>query len=482
MLSAAVCLNMLHLEWSTIKADYFRLVNTVVPGPQSWTYFVPHILLPVSFLLPPHILSHDAQVTLIFPIILASTIHAVTAMKGPDVISMDTLWWSLYFLVLKNPRRDFQRVREQEGGPRSKLDEVDGVTTRPSSHVAEHGKLVDWPYPSFAISRLKWTLALLLERPLTSWKIGQVSHDARVSPPYIKQSRFKFVKDILSILVPALLLFMPLSLRIHAIEHQNELSVVPGLPRNSNFDTFPLSQAPAWSILRTLHQILPAGPLKSLNLGLFLYSFLVLGFLGVYLIPPLLSCLISPASGTTHTWSPHLWPRPHFGPFAAVLDTGLRGLWGSWWHQQMRHAVSEPGRWFSDRCGLRRGTLRYGIICTSAFLLSGITHMGLVPPDIEGAWRLRLLIGGFFFAQPLGILAEVMVIEKILRQVEATINHSRMRIMIVRTLRLCWVLLFMSLPLALLGEPFEELGYWNIWPPFVSNVGVKSVLIGEWIP
>lgn len=148
----------------------------------------------------------------------------------------------------------------------------------------------------------------------------------------------------------------------------------------------------------------------------------------------------------------------------------------------MRHAVSEPGRWLSDKFGLRSGLVRYGIICTSAFVLSGVTHMGLVPPDLPAAWEMRLRIGAFFFIQPVGILLEVVIVERVLRRLEVGLKYRGMPTGVIRMLRLCWVLLFMSFPLTFLAAPFEALGYWSVWPPFFLHETAKSVLRGDWIP
>jgi hypothetical protein len=479
----AHALHLPNLDWDVVTTDYLHLVNTIVPGPQSWSYFIPQVLLPTSLLVPPRILSHHALATLVFPIILASTTHAVIAMRGPDVISMDTLWWSLYFLVLQDPRIDFKRVLyqdERDMKPTNDRDVQDSIHS--SGPPQTDSKLVDWPYPSTIMLRLKWTLTLLSERPFSCWKINRRSHDTRVSPPYISQTRSKFVKDIFIILLPAIFLLMPLALQLHTVE-ENHHETYSGASNWKDYFAASLSWtlSPQSSIIHTLSNLLPAWITESLMMGLFLYSFLITLFLPGYLVPPLISFLINPSFGAAHTWSPHLWPRPHFGPFTAVLDSGLRGLWGTWWHQQMRHAVSEPGRWLSDFVGLKSGLVRYGIICMSAFTLSGITHMGLVPPDVTNAWELRFMIGAFFFMQPIGILAEVVVIERVLSYLETTLSATRLRTAIIQSLRLCWVLLFMSFPLRLLVMPFEDLGYWSIWPPSCFGESVSSVLRGDWM-
>ena len=36
---------------------------------------------------------------------------------------------------------------------------------------------------------------------------------------------------------------------------------------------------------------------------------------------------------------------PIFGPFSAVLEDGLNGFWGQYWHQIFRITFTSAGRW-----------------------------------------------------------------------------------------------------------------------------------------
>ena len=77
-------------SWHAFQSSfpaYFELVNTIVPGPQSISYFVPQVLLLICLLVPPSIISHDGLAVLAMPIILGTTIHAWIAMRGADVKS-----------------------------------------------------------------------------------------------------------------------------------------------------------------------------------------------------------------------------------------------------------------------------------------------------------------------------------------------------------------------------------------------------------
>ncbi|KXS97491.1 hypothetical protein AC578_9067 [Pseudocercospora eumusae] len=446
---------------SSFFAAYLKLVNTIVPGPQSISYFIPQVLLLICLLVPPSIVSHNGLAMLAMPVILGSTVHAWIAMRGVDVISVDTLWWSFFFLVFKDPRRDFKRL-------------VVNVESKTSEDPSDLSNVTAEPYPSDFWPRLQWVFALFKNRPLTSWKIGVASHDANVSRPYVSRSRVTFIKGILYMLAPAVGIIMPLAIQLKA--HDSFFSRAGQsllMPYESQSDKPPL-------VVDTIQRALPRAVLRPLVLGMYLYSLLILMFLPRYLLLVLASFF---AASPNAKWSPHTWPRSHFGPFSAVLDDGLKGLWGRWWHQQMRNAVSEPGRWLATKLRLKRGGLaRYACICISAFTLSGLTHMGLVPPEprsaeVYGPWQLRLMIATFFWIQPIGILLEVTLVNKVITIASRRFGSAPF---VDRILRLLWLLLFMSCSFTFLLNPFLELGYWNIWPPFFLEENTKRLLRGSW--
>jgi hypothetical protein len=164
-------------------------------------------------------------------------------------------------------------------------------------------------------------------------------------------------------------------------------------------------------------------------------------------------------------WSPHTW-RPHFGPFSAIARYGVRGFWGRWWHQQMRHIVAEPGRWLAAKLELGdtgwQKTVKYMLICVSAFALSGITHSGMVPARPRftkvDAGQLRLSLAGFFWVQPIGIAVELFLLEPTLRQLPSSMR------LLPTMLRLVWTAVFICCSSTLLVLPFGQLGYWNLIP------------------
>jgi hypothetical protein len=72
----------------------------------------------------------------------------------------------------------------------------------------------------------------------------------------------------------------------------------------------------------------------------------------------------------------HPWHLPTmYGSFTEVLDRGLAGFWGAWWHQTFRFGFAAPSRWL-----LRNGYIEKGTPLASfasafvAFALSGFLH------------------------------------------------------------------------------------------------------------
>lgn len=237
-------------------------------------------------------------------------------------------------------------------------------------------------------------------RPLHDWIIGEQGHDRRVLRPFHHPTRLAFMTDILSRLLPVMLVFLPLSKQL--AEHDPYFSD----PTWSIFDAYKVDQNSDGHITTLLTTTVPAFALRPMTMAMYAYSLL----LGLFLPPMLFALILNALRLVPDKWSPHTW-RPHFGPFSAIADHGVRGFWGRWWHQQMRHIVAEPGRWLGAKLGLKdegwQKTLKYMLIFVSAFALSEVTHSGMVPPKPRwatvNAKELRLSLAGFFWIRPVGI-------------------------------------------------------------------------------
>jgi hypothetical protein len=446
----------MRISFYELKDIYFELITTIVPGPASWSYFVPLILLPLGLLVPPSILSHGQLCAVILPISVAATIHAWLVLGGNDVISTDCLYMTLFLYFFKDPRRDFRRIvrsESKDGWKELEWPQANGFEKSEGFAAVKHVTLES--YPNTWNGRLIWAMALPQSRPLHDWIIREPGHDRRILQPFQHPTRFEFMMDICSRLLPVLFVFLPLSKELAAHDPYFSDSTW------SVFDPYESNGSIEGTMATLLRNSLPRFVLGPMTMAMYAYSLL----LGLFLPPMLFVLLLNTLRLIPDKWSPHTW-RPHFGPFSAITRYGVRGFWGRWWHQQMRHIVAEPGRWLAAKLRLRnegwQKTAKYMLICVSAFTLSGVTHSGMVPPKprfttIDTA-RLRLSLAGFFWVQPCGIAIELLLLEPALRRLPSSI------LVLPALLRVVWTAAFLCFSSTFLVVPFGQLGYWNITP------------------
>jgi hypothetical protein len=442
---------------SELKQLYFKLITTIVPGPASWSYFIPLLLLPLGLLVPPSTLSHGQLCAMILPTSLAATAHAWLTLGGTDVISTDCLYMTLFLYVFKDPRQEFKRVVKLRSYGDLKCTNWQGQKkSKRNEDIVESEHVFLETYPEVFSDRLTWAMMLLQSRPLHDWIIGNTGHDRRTVAPFQHPTRLSFTVNVLSRLLPVLLVFLPLSKQLAMDD--------------------PYFSDPYWSISSPyqpsstqtvtttfLRSTIPPFVLRPLTMAMYAYSLL----LGLFLPPILMPVLLSAMRLIPEDWSPHTW-HPQFGPFYAILDYGVRGFWGQWWHQQMRHIVSEPGRWLAAKFGLGNTgwekTIKYILICVSAFTLSGITHLGMVPSKPRFATvdanELRFRLASFFWVQPIGIAVELLVIAPVLKNLPSSAVH------VERILRVMWTIAWMCSTCVFLVVPFGQLGYWKITPSY----------------
>jgi hypothetical protein len=103
----------------------------------------------------------------------------------------------------------------------------------------------------------------------------------------------------------------------------------------------------------------------------------------------------------SHLW---LYPSP-YGSFARVLDRGLAGWWGDWWHQTFRLQFSAPAIFLRRHGYTAKGTILGAVVTMLiTFAQSGILHacgsLSATPPTKP--WRAPV----FFVLQAAGILLQ----------------------------------------------------------------------------
>jgi hypothetical protein len=218
-----------------------------------------------------------------------------------------------------------------------------------------------------------------------------------------------------------------------------------------------------------------------------------------YLPTLLLLTLIWPFPSLHH--HPFVSPlvlNPHFGAIASIWSPtptrpawGLRAFWGIFWHQNLRYLTSAPGLAISHALGLReRSTARYGVTTTIAFFLSGIVHMGMVPPEplhtSMSTAELRLRIAGFFWLQAVGVGIEVLLDRRwktqALRQEPLTKQAGSAQTVppysaMARLGMAAWTLAFLALAAYYTALPVgRELNWWRM--PAVP-ISLVAYLAGE---
>lgn len=420
----------------------FKYVAThIVPLPNNPSYFLALLLLPTALLIPPSVLSHRALCALFLPLIYALQLHSCFQMGCVDVITVDLALWSFHLLAFRNPREDFKRVGFKKYPP---------LVTQDSRKVANVTRTEIWEqgYPAEFVPRVSWVFSLLLAFRLTNWKIGKATHDRQ--QPCVGISRAEYLKKAFIQILQSLVL-----MDLAATYIQTD----PYFFKNINITTpFPPSTSSTPTALAIL-RLFPPWVVRVSAIGAQICSAVNI----MFVLPALIGTAIYVLPDH---WSPHNWPLM-FGPFSAIIENGLRGLWGSFWHQMTRHMASVPGRALIELAGVPTSSLvGYVSLVTSAFLFTGILHIGLVPlqplKTDYSANELKLYTALFFWVQVIGIYIELLG-TRIFRSVSVKLPS------VVRdTMVLIWTAAWLGLTLPLLAIAFRGLGYWDAYPLPVS--------------
>ena len=438
---------------------YEHLTLHIIPGPNSITYFIPLVLLPCALLIPPSTLSNVQLSWVFLPLMYACIIHTWTWGGGIDVISANVFLWSTDLIALQDPRGTYKRVHALGfSTPETK----DVARTFPERKpLLQDGSIADpqsepqnWEeaYPEKLYRRLCWALTLLISIRLSYWKIGDSQHD-KAQPPS-RLTRPTFLRRAASIVVYSFL-------------------VLDSAAFIAQFDPYfidstigidaPLSLTPNAPNVLSFLSIFPPRILRSSIIATHIYGVITFGgALGSSLI------VVTNHLGLLNDlWSPQSWPL-FFGPFSAVAERGMRGLWGTWWHQTMRYPTSIPGRRLAQALGVKnRSTLDYSLRTVSAFFFSGVIHTGLVPPEPQYATMpasmVRLYVAMFFWVQAVAFALELLV-SRIFRRISPNFTRTAT----AKALILTWVSIWLCLTIPIVAVALRELGYGTVYPIPIS--------------
>jgi len=103
-------------------------------------------------------------------------------------------------------------------------------------------------------------------------------------------------------------------------------------------------------------------------------------------------------------------PADMFGDFSHVLDSGLAGWWGAWWHQTFRFAFQQPGDALVDFLGVEKRSVKGKLVSTwVAFFLSGMLHASGSFTQLGDTYPLTGQLA-FFLTQALGVTVQTGVV------------------------------------------------------------------------
>ncbi|KAI9660815.1 MAG: hypothetical protein M1829_006467 [Trizodia sp. TS-e1964] len=432
-----------------------------------------HALIVLYLLLPPRY----AQKLRVVLLPAALWLYARTMLRARStslangmVIGLACSWcmvWAATLMLFNNVQRDFRRLERRSW--REKKEEKRGVSSIPAANGLGE-KLIDasdeledyqlsWQaFPTSVGGRFSWAMELLvtLRGVGWSWQIaglppvpppasrpkGAAARPAEVS---LRRSLFNYIFSYL-VLDALKVLLMRDPYFLGFIDEP----VPPSFPRILRAspwltETYRLAMT-VTGIYMAILSAVSIAPLVFVGLGP-----RILGLKGERWMNP-----------------------PQLGSFQAVLDHGLRGWWGQWWHQSFRFGFLSPGRWLVGQCRLDgRSSAAILIRLFTAFAISGFIHASATFTQFAvGTWPLGCFL--FFVLQAVGIAGQsgcayqaAGVISKLPKPVRQLSN-------VIVTL------LWLRLTGPLLANEFARGGLWLAEPVPVSPLrGLGLGLEGE---
>lgn len=155
-----------------------------------------------------------------------------------------------------------------------------------------------------------------------------------------------------------------------------------------------------------------------------------------------------------------------FGSFAPVLDRGLAGWWGSWWHQSFRVQFAAPARWLLRHGYIERGTSVATVVALAvSFAQSGVLHAAGAMSSIPRVklWRSPV----FFLLQAVGILVQYGISSLAIRYILPLLAGRKIPAVLLRTANLVFTLAWLYATAGVFTDDMASTGVWLLEPvPF----------------
>jgi hypothetical protein len=392
---------------------------------------------------------------------------------GIGLISAWSIIWIMAILVCNDAQTDFQRIERLEGAfknshvPEGKQD--NDITTGHAAPRNRHGSFAWQAFPMTPfIERLDWVLDIFCNFRGAGWNWRT---SALPPPPREIQDQLRQNSSVLP----------KTSNRVHtsqvvmyptrrALLAANTWTFVTGYLALDCLKTLLMHDPYFWGAIAS-----PPPPVAP-------YSFLPKSSVATHILRLTLSMLaIQTALRTIFSLGPlvlsgvfgpkllgaraEAWMYPEsWASYTVVLDHGLAGWWGNWWHQTFRFGFGEPGRKVVEVLGLeKKGAAARAVQLGVAFGLSGCVHAA-------GSWtcagKTRPITGSmaFFLCQAVGVFLEAAV-TKVLRG--WGVKGEKMPLWAKRAWTFVYVHVWFYFTAHLLCDDFARGGVWLFEPvPF----------------
>ncbi|KAI9719002.1 MAG: hypothetical protein M1828_006378 [Chrysothrix sp. TS-e1954] len=326
---------------------------------------------------------------------------------GVGLISAWFVLWTASLLVFKDAKTEFWRIERHGSGHEGAVQDTGGHVETPDKVLYSRQY-----YPAeFFFARVNWVLELYLNcRGIGwNWKITgmpslpsgiqtqlqstDTTEGSIVDRPVTKTGVSRF-DDRRSLISHNLYLFLRGYLIVDLLKTvMHHDPYFWGQIHSSPPEYFPTIFHSSRFILRTYHLC-------------FCMAWIWMGLRSLMALEPL---FFSGVLGTHYAGvNGEPWMHPdQFGSGWNVLDRGLAGAWGGWWHQAFRSAFQMGGEWLTDVLHVhRRSNTGKLIMLFVAFAFSGFLHASASYTQL-GPTHPITGIFAFFMLQAVGVVLEM---------------------------------------------------------------------------
>ena len=423
--------------------------------------FLGYVVLFLYLIVPPNLskvqpLYRYTLFTLILSLSLYNILYAraleSTSGNMNGVLSAWCILWSAIFLIWTDPQHDFRRLERR---PKDKHGPLEPELKDPPEYYWR-GR------PASLTGRVFWTADLLTNLRGRNWQWRFI----RRSPREISSRLQEYRKEEGPILQSTL---RRLVLLVVCVD------VGKGIMMQDRY---------FWGEVDHPAMVLTAWPLLDYGLAsvwhtVFSLAGIYTALLGIQTVQTLVCLHMLGREVMGIPGEGWMYP-PLYGPWSSMLEKGIKGQWGIFWHQGFRLPLTAAGTWVVDTFGLDPGSqsTKFAKLIT-AFALSGALHFAesYSTWPSTSPWKTYT----FFLLQPLGMVMQDAVVRRVWGNPSKVKGEWAKRSLCVFNAGTTLLFFFCTFPL--LGDDIARAGLWLAEPLPVSPTrmlgGTLGVMPGE---